>query len=403
MFNFLPAGVYDVSGELTGFKIVPSGRSCRLEIGQNLALDLKMEVGQRRGDGARWRQSRRCSIARPRPSARSSSRAQLKELPLAGRHWAGLMLLAPGAINTGDGTHLSTRFVGRARDDNNWTFDGIDATGVKDPRQDSAARLIISSESIAEFRVGSSLYSAESGHGAGGQVQLISKTGTNQFRGTAYDFIRNDRSTRGRSARSATCRRSRLNQFGVNLGGPIVPQRTFFFVNYEGLRQRQTQSFTRFVPEPGLSGRRRRRRSPPSLRCIRQAPADQRCRPSTNGVGTKKSQADETRGLVPRRSPVFRHDDDVRPLQLRQCRHRQSERHRIHDQHNCARPTSRLQLQRIFGTDDRERAQVRLQRVAARLELRDGRAPEQFSVPGFVGADRTAGNHRGRPHLQRPR
>ena len=45
---------------------------------------------------------------------------------LAGRHWAGLMLLAPGAINTGDGTHLSTRFVGRARDDNNWTFDGID-------------------------------------------------------------------------------------------------------------------------------------------------------------------------------------------------------------------------------------------------------------------------------------
>ena len=107
---------------------------------------------------------------------------QLKELPLAGRHWAGLMLLAPGAINTGDGTHLSTRFAGRARDDNNWTYDGIDATGVKDPRQDSAARLIISSESIAEFRVGSSLYSAESGAGAGGQVQLISKTGTNQFR-----------------------------------------------------------------------------------------------------------------------------------------------------------------------------------------------------------------------------
>ena len=59
------------------------------------------------------------------------------------------MLLAPGAINTGEGTHLSTRFVGRARDDNNWTFDGIDATGVKDPRQDSDARLIISSESIA--------------------------------------------------------------------------------------------------------------------------------------------------------------------------------------------------------------------------------------------------------------
>ena len=103
------------------------------------------------------------------------------------------MLLAPGAINTGEGTHLSTRFVGRARDDNNWTFDGIDATGVKDPRQDSDARLIISSESIAEFRVSSTLYSAESGTAAGGVVQLISKTGTNKYRGTAFDFIRNDR------------------------------------------------------------------------------------------------------------------------------------------------------------------------------------------------------------------
>jgi hypothetical protein len=174
--------------------------------------------------------------------------SQLKELPLAGRHWAGLMLLAPGAINTGDGTHLSTRFVGRARDDNNWTFDGIDATGVKDPRQDSAARLIISSESIAEFRVSSSLYSAESGTGTGGQVQLISKMGTNRFTGTAYNFMRNDAFDSRPFGTVGDLPPFSLNQFGANLGGPIVTGRTFFFVNYEGLRQRQTQSFTRFVP-----------------------------------------------------------------------------------------------------------------------------------------------------------
>src|SRR4028118_523367 len=102
------------------------------------------------------------------------------------------MMLAPGAINTGEGTHLSIRFVGRARDDNNWTFDGVDATGVKDPRQDSAARLIISTESISEFRVSSSLYSAASGAAAGGQVQLVSKTGTNEFPGTPSAFVRTD-------------------------------------------------------------------------------------------------------------------------------------------------------------------------------------------------------------------
>ena len=246
VFNFLPAGAYVVVAELSGFKTVRHDQ-VRLEIGQNLELDLRMELGQLtevvnvEGTAA--------VLDRTSPAIGTVIQAsQLKELPLAGRHWAGLMLLAPGAINTGDGTHLSTRFVGRARDDNNWTFDGVDATGVKDPRQDSAARLIISSESIAEFRVSSSMYSAESGTAAGGQVQLVSKMGTNQFRGTAYNFMRNDAFDSRPFGTLDDMPPFSLNQFGVNLGGPIVPQRTFFFVNYEGLRQRQTQSFTRFVP-----------------------------------------------------------------------------------------------------------------------------------------------------------
>jgi hypothetical protein len=246
VFNFLPAGVYDVTGELSGFKSIRRA-AVQLEVGQNLSLDLKMEVG--RLEETVQVEAIAPLLDRTSPSIGTVIQStQLKALPLAGRHWAGLMLLAPGAINTGDGTHLSTRFVGRARDDNNWTYDGIDATGVKDPRQDSAARLIISSESIAEFRVGSTLYSAESGAGAGGQVQLISKTGTNQFRGTVYDFVRNARFDARPYGTVGDMPPFTLNQYGANLGGPIVPQRTFFFVNFEGLRQRQTQSFTRFVP-----------------------------------------------------------------------------------------------------------------------------------------------------------
>ena len=246
VFNFLPAGTYEITAELTGFKAVRQP-DVQLEIGQNRALDMKLEVGS-------VEETVTVEGVAPMLDRTSGSigtviqSTQLKELPLAGRHWAGLMLLAPGAINTGDGTHLSTRFAGRARDDNNWTYDGIDATGVKDPRQDSSARLIISTESIAEFRVGSALYSAESGAGAGGQVQLISKTGTNQFRGSVYDFIRNDRFDARPFGTAGDLPPFTLHQFGLNLGGPIVPQRTFFFVNYEGLRQRQTQSFTRFVP-----------------------------------------------------------------------------------------------------------------------------------------------------------
>ena len=246
VFNFLPAGDYEVTAELTGFKSLRQP-DIKLEIGQSRALDLKMEVGQL--EEVLTVEGTAPVLDRTSASIGTVIQAsQLKELPLAGRHWAGLMLLAPGAINTGEGTHLSTRFVGRSRDDNNWTFDGIDATGVKDPRQDSDARLIISSESIAEFRVSATLYSAESGTAAGGVVQLISKTGTNAFRGTAFDFIRNDRFDARPFATVGEMPPFHLNQFGVNTGGPIVPQRTFFFANYEGIRQRQTRSFTRSVP-----------------------------------------------------------------------------------------------------------------------------------------------------------
>jgi hypothetical protein len=246
VFNFLPAGEYVVTAELTGFKAVRQP-DIKLEVGESRSLDLKMEVG-------RVEEVVTVEGIAPhldRTSAAISSVIQashLKELPLAGRHWSGLMLLAPGAINTGEGTHLSTRFVGRARDDNNWTFDGIDATGVKDPRQDSDARLIISSESIAEFRVSTTQYSAESGTAAGGVVQLISKTGSNTFHGTAFDFMRNDTFDARPFGTVGEMPPFRLNQFGVNTGGPIVPQRTFFFANYEGIRQRQTRSFTRSVP-----------------------------------------------------------------------------------------------------------------------------------------------------------
>jgi hypothetical protein len=247
VFNFLPAGRYVVTAELSGFKVVRHD-DVALEVGQNRTLDLSLEVGRVEEVLTVTGAAAVMNTSSPEMGTVIQS-SQLTQLPLAGRHWSGLMLLAPGAINTGDGTHLSTRFVGRARDDNNWTFDGIDATGVKDPRQDSDARLIISSESIAEFRVSTTMYSAETGTAAGGQIQLISKTGTNLFHGTAYDFIRNDVfDARPFGTTTPKLPPFRLNQFGVNVGGPLIEGRTFFFANYEGLRQRQTRSFTRFVP-----------------------------------------------------------------------------------------------------------------------------------------------------------
>jgi hypothetical protein len=210
---------------------------------------------------------------------------QVREIPLNGRHWASLMALAPGAVNTGEGNQQSIRFVGRARDDNNWTFDGLDATGVKDPRQEAALRLVISTDSIAEFRVNSTLYSAESGSGAGGQVNVVSKSGTNEFHGSIFEFFRNDRLD-ARNPFDTSKQPFRLNQFGGSIGGPVIHNKTFFFANYEGLQQRVSQTLTMEVPSAAF---RARATNPAVRQIVDLYPA-----------GTERSSADVDRALANR-------------------------------------------------------------------------------------------------------
>lgn len=179
---------------------------------------------------------------------------QIRSIPLNGRNWTSFLMLAPGAINAGDGSQNSVRFFGRSRDDNNFTFDGVDATGVKDPRQEANLRLNISLDSIAEFRVSSGLYNAESGNGAGAQMNLVSKSGTNEIHGGVFEYFRNDKLDARRPIDAARPP-FRLNQFGGNLGGRIIKDRTFYFANYEGLRQRLASTFIGFVPSEAFKTR----------------------------------------------------------------------------------------------------------------------------------------------------
>jgi hypothetical protein len=163
---------------------------------------------------------------------------QIRNIPLNGRHWASLMALAPGAVNVGEGNQNAIRFFGRPRDDNNWTMDGVDATGIKDPRQEGNLRLVVSTDSLAEFRVNSLPFTAESGVGGGAQINLVSRSGSNEFHGSAYEFLRNSALDARRPFDGVDPPPFRLNQFGANFGGPIVKNKTFFFANYEGLLQR---------------------------------------------------------------------------------------------------------------------------------------------------------------------
>ena len=151
---------------------------------------------------------------------------------------------APGATNTGTGNFGDLRFNGRANQQNQTKLDGIEATAIFDSSpgyvtvQGSQFRLQTSIENIQEFRVDSSNYPAEYGTGTGGQITVIGKSGSNQFKGSAFYYVRNDVFDARNFFDGAEKSPLRLNQFGGSLGGPIIKDKLFFFGSYEGLRQR---------------------------------------------------------------------------------------------------------------------------------------------------------------------
>lgn len=244
-FPGLPVGTFELTFEKEGFASA-AAKNIVLVVGQRATLNVALSVANVSTAVEVTAQA----VELDKSSAEIGSvidASGIANIPINGRNWSSFLITAPGAVNTGEGNQGSTRFFGRSRDENNWTFDGVDATGVKDPRQEANLRLVISLDSISEFRVSSGNYTAELGGGAGAQVNVVSKSGTNQFHGSAFEFFRNDKLDARRPIDAARPP-FRLNQFGANIGGPIVRNKTFFFANYEGLQQRLAQTFVGFVP-----------------------------------------------------------------------------------------------------------------------------------------------------------
>jgi hypothetical protein len=249
----LPIGTYDLKISRAGFRIFELS-GIQLFVGQTRTVDAELQVG------ALSEEVQVQDTAAPLETSNARVGAvlehqQLSDIPVNGRNWVTLEILAPGAVNSGSGGQQDIRFFGRGRDDNNFTFDGIDATGVQEQSQKADARLNISLEAIAEFRVESAVYSAESGSSGGAQVNAVSKTGTNNFHGAVFEFFRDNAFDARSPFDPAKTPPFRMNQFGANLGGPIVHDRTFFFVSYEGIRQKLTQTVTGFVPSAPFRAR----------------------------------------------------------------------------------------------------------------------------------------------------
>jgi hypothetical protein len=246
----LNIGEYQVSVEKQGFKkAVKTGLI--LQVDQKARLDFTLEVGQ---------VSESVEVAAATSLIQTDSASvgtvidnkRVLELPLNSREFYTLALAAPRVLPPAQGSTLSFRggfnVAGSSEVSNNFTLNGIDNndTGINGPS------FRPSIDAIQEFKLLSGTYSAEYGRNSGGQVVINTKSGTNQFHGTAYEFLRNQaldarnfflRLKPGEKAPSF-----KRNLFGGSLGGPIVKDKTFFFASYEGLRLRQSVTSLATVP-----------------------------------------------------------------------------------------------------------------------------------------------------------
>ena len=241
----LPLGSYTVVVSHEGFGEA-TATGIRLGVGETRTLSFRMDLAVHSDDisvTGRISEIDQASAA----AGTSIGPGQIGGLPLNGRNWAAMLPLIAGAVDPGTSDQRSVRFAGHGRDDNNFTLDGIDAGGISNQPQKSQIRLAIPTSSIAEFKVDSTLFPAETGVGSGAQIVMASQGGTNAYHGDLFEFLRNDR-VDARNPFAPGKQPFRLNQFGAGSGGPLVKNRTFFFVAFEALRQRLDQPIQGFTP-----------------------------------------------------------------------------------------------------------------------------------------------------------
>ncbi len=248
----LPVGAYTVTFERSGFRKLAFVRVEQV-IGRTRTLDAALVVA---GGEERIEVPSATALMDRNSSAVTGliERTQAEELPLNGRDWSSLTAYVPGAIDTGGSNQRTIRFAGRGLDDSNFTYDGVDAGNIVNQTQRQWVRLAIPLDAIQEFRVDSLMATAEEGATGGAQLDVSSPSGTNRFHGGLFEYLRNDVFDAPLPAwvPSSGKQPLRLNQFGGSLGGPIVRDKTFFFLAAEAYRQNWGYPVSGDVPSESL-------------------------------------------------------------------------------------------------------------------------------------------------------
>src|SRR5512140_1864672 len=237
-FPELPVGVYTVQAELGGFKTAVR-EGIALSLNRNARVDVRLAVGAL---------TERVNVVGDAPLVETTTnemgglvdRRRVVDLPLSGRNTLGLINLVPGAqkLETGNAQGFvenKANINGQRMEDSNWLLDGGDNTSpLRNYGND-----VPNPDAIQEFRVISNNYGAEYGRSAGAVVNVITKSGSNELHGSAFEFLRN-RALNARNFFQLTTLPLVQNQFGGTVGGPVVKNKTFFFATYQAYRQRTT-------------------------------------------------------------------------------------------------------------------------------------------------------------------
>jgi hypothetical protein len=252
----LPVGPLEVSAEKQNFK-----RSVRtgidLVVGQEAVVNLRMELGDLKQEVTISAESPLVNTTTGEVSGLVGERA-VKDLPLNGRSWDNLIVLNPGAINYGLKSANTTTsngntftVAGRRPMDNLVLLNGIEYTGASlvGVTPGGVGGGLLGIDAVREFNVLTDTYSPQYGKRSGGQVSVVTQSGTNALHGRLFEFLRNSAVDARNYFDNGPVPPLRRNQFGGALGGPIKKDKLFVFGNYEGFRQSLSVSNVAVVPD----------------------------------------------------------------------------------------------------------------------------------------------------------
>lgn len=261
--NLLP-GVYDVTATAQGFSTgVQTGLT--LTVGAVKSLNFPLKIGRTTEHVEVTAIAPDVQLVSSALSAEVDSTTE-RELPLNGRDWTQLATLQPGVTgvrveagpsnrgNRGYGTLLS--ISGHQPFENNYRINGVSINDYSNGSPGSTLGVNLGVDAVQEFSVLTSNYTAEYGRASGGVINGITKSGTNQFHGDVYYFIRDkifDAKNYFDDINSPIPPFHR-DQFGASGGAPIIKNKTFIFFDYEGIRQRKSDTFSNVVPSPAVRG-----------------------------------------------------------------------------------------------------------------------------------------------------